>query len=190
MAFGQQRVHGRRGRPPKDPALRAQRASLDDDVAYSPPAAHALAGGKRRLELDEGALPVPPAASSDTHASVEEFESLLHDMRARYEQSVDERVQQAVRERDAIQAQFDRLKDLRVTQSEKTLVEWKKASETRHRRTYAAPTLTQTLSSLSPHGRTVRSMPSTAYVSWSAAARRPAPPHLPLRQAPPSRSPR
>ncbi|WFD19164.1 hypothetical protein MCAP1_001387 [Malassezia caprae] len=40
---------------------------------------------------------------------------------------------QAVRERDAIQAQFDRLKELRVTQSEKTLVEWKKASETRHR---------------------------------------------------------
>jgi len=43
---------------------------------------------------------------------------------------------QAVQERDAIQAQFDRLKELRVTQSEKTLVEWKKASETRHRRMY------------------------------------------------------
>lgn len=37
-------------------------------------------------------------------------------------------------ERDAIQAQFDRLKELRVTQSEKTLVEWKRASETRQRR--------------------------------------------------------
>lgn len=58
---------------------------------------------------------------------------------------VEHRLTQAVRERDAIQAQFDRLKELRVTQSEKTLVEWKKASETRHRRTYI--TLMQTHSS-------------------------------------------
>ena len=80
---------------------------------------------------------------SSTPNTVEDFELLLEDMRARYEQSVDERVVQvrvlcltcqANRERDAIQAQFDRLKELRMTQSEKTLAEWKKASETRHRR--------------------------------------------------------
>ena len=88
-----------------------------------------------------GMAPLPSGHASkmrrlnetDAQSSVEEFETLLQDMRMRYEKSIDERVQQAIQERDAIQAQFDRLKDLRMTQSEKTLVEWKKASETRHR---------------------------------------------------------
>ncbi|WFD22771.1 hypothetical protein MEQU1_001448 [Malassezia equina] len=65
----------------------------------------------------------------------EDFWQKLQDLRSQYENHNNERVLQAVRERDAIQAQFDRLKELRVTQSEKTLVEWKKASETRHRHT-------------------------------------------------------
>ena len=73
---------------------------------------------------------------------------------------------QAIRERDAIQAQFDRLKDLRVTQSEKTLVEWKKASETRHRRVYALATDTfQTHSNHSQCGRTALSMLSIGFAS-------------------------
>ncbi|KOS12491.1 chromosome segregation protein [Malassezia pachydermatis] len=148
MAFGQ-KTHGRRGRPPKDPNARAQRSSLsvEDTSNYqagpsrtSPPAGTAgLASGfasvkMRKVHSGDVAMQSSTERSS-TPNTVEDFELLLEDMRARYEQSVDERVVQANRERDAIQAQFDRLKELRMTQSEKTLAEWKKASETRHRHT-------------------------------------------------------
>ena len=136
MAFGQQRTHGRRGRPPKDPSARAaaQRASLPLEEPSSS-SMHALSPSAAGMApLTSGHAPkVRRLNETDAQSSVEEFETLLQDMRMRYEKSIDERVQQAIQERDAIQAQFDRLKDLRMTQSEKTLVEWKKASETRHR---------------------------------------------------------
>lgn len=107
-----------------------------------------------------GMAPLPSGHASkvrrlnetDAQSSVEEFETLLQDMRMRYEKSIDERVQQAIQERDAIQAQFDRLKDLRMTQSEKTLVEWK-----RQARRGTAMCLSPSL-----HGRIAPNMPSTA----------------------------
>lgn len=136
MAFGQQRTHGRRGRPPKDPSARAaaQRASLplEEPSGSNMHALSPSAAGTTPLAFGH-ASKVRRLNETDAQPSVEEFETLLQDMRSRYEKSIDERVQQAIQERDAIQAQFDRLKDLRMTQSEKTLVEWKKASETRHR---------------------------------------------------------
>ena len=67
--------------------------------------------------------------------SIDDVEAALQQVRSQYEHNIDERIAQATREREAIQEQFDRLKELRVTQSEKTLVEWKRASEARQRRT-------------------------------------------------------
>lgn len=80
--------------------------------------------------VDSGAIPTSDSVSQ----TADELEAELRDLRAQYEQDVEERITQAFRERDAIQSQFDRLKELRMTQSEKTLVEWKRASDTRHRR--------------------------------------------------------
>lgn len=161
MAFGQQKVHGRRGRPPKDPNARvnATRASMtSDDLGEglvgpsrpSPPAGTAaLASGfapiKMRKTHAGDAEPMSVMDPDHAQRTEEDFWQKLQDLRSQYENHNNERVlqvcgcplTQAVRERDAIQAQFDRLKELRVTQSEKTLVEWKKASETRHRRAYS-----------------------------------------------------
>ena len=110
MAFGQQRTHGRRGRPPKDPSARAaaQRHLMSTEdfdesssrhTRTSPPAAPAsLASGfaslkSRKIHADD--QPSSSMLQSDSsQQTVEEFESLLQEMRSRYEQSVDERVQQ------------------------------------------------------------------------------------------------
>ncbi|WFD34804.1 hypothetical protein MCUN1_001648 [Malassezia cuniculi] len=102
---------GRRGRPPKDRAY---------ESAETP---------SKLRRVDDGSIPT----SDSVAQTAEELEAELRELRAQYEQDVEERVAQALRERDAIQSQFDRLKELRVTQSEKTLLEWKRASETRHR---------------------------------------------------------
>lgn len=87
--------------------------------------------GKRKADALSGSVLDPVLAQQ----SIDDVESALQQVRAQYEQNIDERIAQAAREREAIQEQFDRLKELRVTQSEKTLVEWKRASETRQRRT-------------------------------------------------------
>lgn len=130
MAFGQKRPGRPRGRPPKDPQARAL---YDEEYGvgreYSAPS---KASGADTFDAAAADSVLDPALALQT---VEDMQSVLHDMRARYEKSIDERVRQAVRERDVIQEQFDRLKELRVTQSEKTLVEWKRASEARQRRT-------------------------------------------------------
>ncbi|WFD27169.1 hypothetical protein MNAN1_002165 [Malassezia nana] len=151
MAFGQQKVHGRRGRPPKDPNARANAARVSvtsddiiDDLAGpsrpSPTAGTAaLTSGFAPVKLRKTSSgetePIYVMDANHGYFSDEDFWQKLQDLRSQYENHNNERVLQAVRERDAIQAQFDRLKELRVTQSEKTLVEWKKASETRHRHT-------------------------------------------------------
>lgn len=118
MAFGQKGPGRPRGRPPKDPNARAY---ATDDRAYT----------KRKLDAVGGSVLDPVLARQ----SVDDVEAALQQVRSQYEQNIDERIAQATREREAIQEQFDRLKELRVTQSEKTLVEWKRASEARLRRT-------------------------------------------------------
>ncbi|WFD29918.1 hypothetical protein MSPP1_000932 [Malassezia sp. CBS 17886] len=160
MAFGQSKSTGRRGRPPKHQSAvnRAWNASRDrssdDDFGARPVApapsrtAQASAG---LLDPLASGFPDPrgprPAAGYTSPGSrgvldadapeptVDALQAELHSLRARYAEGIDERVQQALQERDTIQAQFDRLKELRMTQSEKTLVEWKRASEARHRHT-------------------------------------------------------
>ncbi|WFD48392.1 hypothetical protein GLX27_003062 [Malassezia furfur] len=116
MAFGQKGPGRPRGRPPKDPNARAY---ATDDRAYT----------KRKLDAVGGSVLDPVLARQ----SVDDVEAALQQVRSQYEQNIDERIAQATREREAIQEQFDRLKELRVTQSEKTLVEWKRASEARQR---------------------------------------------------------
>lgn len=128
MAFGQKAGTGRpRGRPPKDPQLRAQ---YDEQVrGYS--------SDSKARKIDS--FDSPRGSVLDVqlaHQNAEDLDGVLQDLRARYEKGIDDRVSEAVREREAIQAQFDRLKELRVTQSEKTLAEVKKASDARIRRTF------------------------------------------------------
>ena len=107
---------GRRGRPPKERAP-------EPEASETP---------SKFRRVDAGAVPTSESVSQ----TADSLEAELRELRAQYEQDVEERVAQALRERDAIQAQFDRLKELRMTQSEKTLVEWKRTSDTRHRRVY------------------------------------------------------
>ncbi|KAI3617604.1 hypothetical protein CBS9595_003513 [Malassezia furfur] len=121
MAFGQKGPGRPRGRPPKDPNARAY---ATDDRAYT----------KRKLDAVGGSVLDPVLARQ----SVDDVEAALQQVRSQYEQNIDERIAQATREREAIQEQFDRLKELRVTQSEKTLVEWKRASEARLRQSLNA----------------------------------------------------
>lgn len=131
MAFGQKGPGRPRGRPPKDPNARAY---ATDDRAYT----------KRKLDTVGGSVLDPVLARQ----SVDDVEAALQQVRSQYEQNIDERIAQATREREAIQEQFDRLKELRVTQSEKTLVEWKRASEARQRRTCTlllTPDMTESL---------------------------------------------
>lgn len=105
---------GRRGRPPKERAPEPETSDVPSKLQ----------------RVDSGAIPTSDSVSQ----TADELEAELRDLRAQYEQDIEERITQAFRERDAIQSQFDRLKELRMTQSEKTLVEWKRASDTRHRR--------------------------------------------------------
>ncbi|PKI82791.1 hypothetical protein MVES_003294 [Malassezia vespertilionis] len=128
MAFGQQKVPGRgRGRPPKDPAARQYQRDTDfDELGGSQLDMYPYKA--RKLDANDAARPMAALDPELAVNTVDEMEAALRDMRTRYEQNITERVLQATRERDAIQAQFDRLKELRVTQSEKTLVEWKRAN--------------------------------------------------------------
>ncbi|WFD44378.1 hypothetical protein MPSI1_003046 [Malassezia psittaci] len=116
MAFGQKGPGRPRGRPPKDPNARAY--SVDEGV-YA----------KRKLDSGTGSVLDPVLARQ----SMDDVEAALQQVRAQYEQNIDQRILQASREREAIQEQFNRLKELRVTHSEKTLMEWKRASEARQR---------------------------------------------------------
>ncbi|WFD00122.1 hypothetical protein MYAM1_002868 [Malassezia yamatoensis] len=116
MAFGQKGPGRPRGRPPKDPNARAY--SVDEGV-YA----------KKKLDSAGGSVLDPVLARQ----SMDDVEAALQQVRAQYEQNIDQRIAQASREREAIQEQFNRLKELRVTHSEKTLMEWKRASEARQR---------------------------------------------------------
>lgn len=160
MAFGQKAGTGRpRGRPPKDPQLRAQ---YDEQVRGY------ISDSKVRkidsFDSPRGSVLDVPLA----HQSAEDLDGVLQDLRARYEKGIDDRVAEAVREREAIQAQFDRLKELRVTQSEKTLAEVKKASDARIRRTFSH--LTQIWPTPRKGGSSAPSTPSTASPSSRSTA--------------------
>ena len=145
MSFGQ-KLPGRRGRPPKDPALRAARAAEDfDDIAISSSRQDAATKLRKTQEGDvsSGSL-IDAQLAAHTPESAE---AVLQDLRLRYEQKFKDQIAQVrcilvflltkiTDERNAIQTQFDRLKGLRLTQSEITLAEWKGIAETRERRVY------------------------------------------------------
>lgn len=96
MAFGQ-KVPGRRGRPPKDPQARAaqQQRTYSQDVSEAGPSRSSPAF------TSSSSVPAPLRADDElaltrapNYSDASTFESMLDDMRARYERGVDERVAQ------------------------------------------------------------------------------------------------